>query len=76
MGVPPMRIGVLNRIAGVEFDACYPARRTLEIDGVLIPLFSLEHLRASRKASGRSKDLDDLENLPCSRIRAFTPPQC
>ena len=34
------------------------------IDGVEVPLISLRHLKANKKASGRSKDLVDLEHLP------------
>jgi hypothetical protein len=34
------------------------------IDGVAVNLISLNHLKVNKKASGRYKDLDDLENLP------------
>ena len=64
MGVPPMRIEVLTEIDGVAFADCYDARVTTEIDGQMVQLISREHLRISKRASGRHKDLDDLENLP------------
>jgi len=64
MGVPPMRIEVLTDIDGVAFGDCYAARITADIDGQLVHLISREHLRANKKASGRHKDLDDLEHLP------------
>jgi len=64
MGVAPMRIEITNAIDGVEFAPCY-ARRVVEvIDDVPIPLISLEDLKANKRASGRLKDLADLENLP------------
>ncbi len=64
MGVPPMRIEVLTDIDGVTFADCYAARITTEIDGQVVHLISREHLRMNKRAAGRHKDLDDLENLP------------
>jgi hypothetical protein len=64
MGLPPMRIEVLTTISGVEFAACYAARVTTMIDGVEVNLISLPDLKVNKQASGRYKDLDDLEHLP------------
>ena len=64
MGVPPLRIEVLTSISGVNFSECYLERSTVSIDEIEISLISLEHLKANKKASGRYKDLDDLEHLP------------
>lgn len=64
MGVPPMRIEVLTEIDGVVFADCYAARIATEIDGQVVQLISREHLRMNKRASGRHKDLDDLEHLP------------
>jgi len=64
MGVPPFRIEVLTTISGVSFDECYRERVQRTVDGVELHLISLHHLKANKKASGRHKDLDDLEHLP------------
>ena len=64
MGVPPMRIEVLTEIDGVAFADCYNARVSAEIDGETVQLISREHLRMNKRASGRHKDLDDLDHLP------------
>lgn len=64
MGVPPMRIEILTEIDGVTFSECYADRLTAEIDGQSVSLISHKHLRINKRASGRHKDLDDLENLP------------
>ncbi len=64
MGLPPMRIEILTGIDGVDFDECYEARVTATIDGLPVKLISRSHLRANKRASGRHKDLDDLEHLP------------
>jgi hypothetical protein len=63
MGVPPMRIEVLTDIDGVVFDECHAARIMAEIDGQQVPVISREHLLRNKRAAGRHKDLDDLENL-------------
>jgi len=64
MGVPPVRIEIATSISGVHFDVCYAARQVATLDGVRVNLISLAHLKANKKAAGRYKDLDDLENLP------------
>jgi len=64
MGVPPMRIELTTTISGVDFEECYAARVVAELDGVKVNLINLKHLKINKKASGRYKDLNDLENLP------------
>jgi predicted nucleotidyltransferase len=64
MGLPPLRIEVLTSISGVSFSECYSERAVVEIDEIKVNLISLDHLKANKKASGRFKDLDDLEHLP------------
>jgi len=64
MGVPPLRIEVLKKISGVEFEDCWPRRVFIEDDELRIPSISLEDLKRNKQASGRTKDLLDLEELP------------
>jgi len=64
MGVPPLRLEITTHISGVEFNDCYQSRVVDMVDGVEINLISLENLKTNKKASGRYKDLNDLENLP------------
>lgn len=64
MGVEPLRIEVLTSIGGVEFDECYRERLETTLDNVPVSLINLRHLKINKKASGRAKDLADLENLP------------
>lgn len=56
-------IEILTSISGVNFDECYNERVVDVIDGTSINLISLDHLKINKKASGRYKDLNDLENL-------------
>jgi len=64
MGVPPLRLEVITSISGVSFEECYAERVIVMIDDVEVSLISLRHLKINKKASGRFKDLNDLENLP------------
>ena len=64
MGIPPMRIEISTGISGVDFAECYAERVTAEIDGIIVNVISLRHLRINKQASGRYKDLNDLDNLP------------
>ena len=63
MGVPPIRIEILTSISGVEFECCYAEREMIQIEDVAVPVISLARLRQNKAASGRAKDLADLENL-------------
>ena len=64
MGVPPVRIEIATGISGVGFRDCYAARVVDVLDGVEIGIIDLLHLKINKKAAGRHKDLDDLDNLP------------
>jgi len=63
MGVPPIRIEIATTISGVNFDECFEERIIDELDGVQVNIISYKHLIINKKASGRHKDLDDLEHL-------------
>jgi hypothetical protein len=63
IGVPPGRIDILTTILGVEFDAAWGNRVTIEIDGVILNVLGRDDLLKSKKASGRPKDLADLAEL-------------
>lgn len=64
MGVPPLRLELATQISGVEFGACYGRRVSAVIDGVPVDTICLTDLKAYKLASGRHKDLNDLEQLP------------
>lgn len=63
MGVPPVRIEILNTISGVEFAECYARRERVTLDGVEVDMISKQDLLANKRAAGRPKDANDLENL-------------
>jgi predicted nucleotidyltransferase len=63
LGVPPLRLEILNEITGVTFEECYSQRERTKLDGIKVNIISLKDLIRNKKASGRPKDLDDLEHL-------------
>jgi predicted nucleotidyltransferase len=63
-GVPPFRIELMTSIDGVEYDPCRTRAVMVDLDGVPVPVISLDDLKINKRAAGRHKDLADLENLP------------
>ena len=63
LGYPPARIDLLTNLDGVEFDACWQRRLLLPVAGVELPVIHLDDFRDNKRASGRAKDLADLESL-------------
>lgn len=63
MGFPPRRIDLLTGIDGVEFDACYPRRLIVPMDGVNLNFIAIEDFKTNKRSTGRLKDLADLEAL-------------
>lgn len=63
LGLPPQRIDLLAGIDGVQFDACWERRSTLDLEGLPLHLIGLADFKANKRATGRAKDLADLEAL-------------
>jgi predicted nucleotidyltransferase len=62
-GQPPLRIDLLTSIDGVLFDACYANRKEVTFDGLSMNFIGYHDLVTNKKATGRHRDLDDLENM-------------
>jgi hypothetical protein len=63
MGVPPFRIDVLNRIAGVSFEEATASGEGFELDDRHIPVIGRDALLANKRAAGRPQDLADVAAL-------------
>ncbi|HWE04301.1 MAG TPA: DUF6036 family nucleotidyltransferase [Tepidisphaeraceae bacterium] len=63
IGREPVRIDILTSPSGVDFAACYDRRQTVIWDRLPVPLISFEDLKINKAASGRMKDLADLDAL-------------
>jgi hypothetical protein len=63
MGVAPRRIDILTAITGVLFDEAWPERAITTYGDVSFPLLGREALLKNKRATGRPKDLLDIDTL-------------
>jgi hypothetical protein len=63
VGLPPRRIDILTSISGVGFQDAWPERVTHQTEGLAVPFLGRADLVRNKRASGRAKDLADLEAL-------------
>jgi len=69
LGRPPDQVEILSKISGVQFDSCYARRAMTDLDGVMVPVISLEDLLLNKSSTGRIEDLADVV-----RLRKLHPP--
>lgn len=62
-GRPPVSIDIITRLKGVEFDDAFSQAQIFNEDGLMIRFLHLNSLLQAKKASGRHKDLDDIDKL-------------
>ena len=62
-GGVPNKIEIFQHCSGLEFSQAYPRRVETTIDGEPVKLICLSDLKINKRASGRNKDLADLDNL-------------
>ena len=63
LGQPPYRIDVMSGIDGVTFDEAWADRVEHAFEDLLVPYLGLAAFIRNKRASGRTKDLADLEYL-------------
>lgn len=63
MGLPPGRIDVLTQITGVAFADAWPSRVRAAFGPVEVDVIGREAFIANKRATGRAKDLGDIEAL-------------
>jgi hypothetical protein len=63
-GYEPNKVEVIQKADGLVFAEAYPRRLETTLDGVPVKMICLSDLRKNKQASGRLKDLADLEQLP------------
>lgn len=62
-GRKPVRIDILTKVKGLNFEDCKELSVIYEERGLKINTLHLNHLIEAKKAAGRLKDLDDIEQL-------------
>ena len=63
MGRPPFRIDILTDISGVSFKEVYESSKIYEDEGLKIRCIHINELIRNKKATGRMKDLGDVDML-------------
>jgi hypothetical protein len=63
MGVPPLRIDILNRADGITFDEAIAEGASFDLEGRAIPVIGRTALLKNKKAAGREQDLADVKAL-------------
>lgn len=62
-GRPPVCIDIMKNVKGLDFETAYQHSAFVEADGFPIRLVDYRDLIKAKKASGRAKDINDIENL-------------
>lgn len=63
IGVPPRRIDVLTGVTGLEFAEAWAGRVVHRVGDLEVPFLGRDALVRNKRATGRFKDLGDLEAL-------------
>lgn len=63
IGMPPVRIDIITKIDGVSFDEAYNDRKYYSIKKNRVPYISLDIIIKNKRATGRDKDILDIEEL-------------
>ena len=63
LGSSPIQIDVINEADGIDFESCYAKRNIITVEDLEISVIAKEDLIKNKKASGRHRDLADVEFL-------------
>ena len=63
IGVAPRRIDILTAASGLQFEETFNNSIAVDIDGVQIHIPSKDDLIRNKKATGRTRDMADVEAL-------------
>ena len=63
LGVPPVRIDIITSLTGVSWEEAYAGRKKGAYGDAIVCYLGRAQLLANKKATGRKKDVADLESL-------------
>ncbi len=63
IGVTPRRIDIITKISGVTYQEANQDKATVNVEGLNIPVISLDKFVKNKLASGRDKDTIDVKYL-------------
>ena len=73
IGNSPRRIDIITNISGVKFEQAYSNKQAIFMEGIEVPVISLQDLIANKRASGRTQDLADIEKLESAQLQKQKP---
>ena len=63
LGVPPRRIDIITSVTGIGFEDAWVGRVTHRVNDLEVPFIGRAELLLNKRATGRPKDLADVEAL-------------
>ena len=63
LGIPPRRIDLMTDLSGLRFEEAWTGRVVHPIGGLPVPFLGRADLICNKRATGRPKDLADLDAL-------------
>ncbi len=63
IGVAPRRIDLITGVSGLQFEKAFAHSLEIDIEGIKIHILSVDDLIQNKNATGRIKDLADVEVL-------------
>ncbi len=63
MGLPPVRIDLLTELSGLTFGEAWPGRTRADFGPVVVDVIGREAFIKNKRATGRARDLGDIEAL-------------
>jgi hypothetical protein len=63
-GRKPVAIDIMTKMANLDFEECFPLATNYNDEGLIIKVVHYNNLIQAKRAAGRHKDLNDIENLP------------
>ncbi|HDP80643.1 MAG TPA: hypothetical protein ENN21_07360 [Spirochaetes bacterium] len=67
IGVVPRRIDIITAISGVDYSDARRDAVMLDIDGLPVPVLSIEKIIINKESTGREKDALDVKQLRARR---------
>ena len=68
IGVIPRRIDIITKIDGVTYEEANEDKIAVEVEGLMLPVISLDKLIKNKMATGREKDELDIKTLEKRKI--------
>ena len=63
-GRPPVAIDIITTLKGLDFADAHAQATDTVVEGLTVRLIRYEHLLQAKRAAGRPRDHNDLDNLP------------